>query len=191
MVDDSTAVGVALEHHYRAHGLPADGGANDSWFRVRLGPVTLPVPNPPARRRAVFFHDVNHVVTGYNTTFSEGEMEIAAFEVGAGCGPVAIAWYINLTMMAIALCLRPRLAFHAFVRGRRSLSLYDWNVERTEVARMSLGDVRRRLALDESRGPARATDRLQFAIWSLIALGVLLAPLALLLASVVVFRRVL
>lgn len=44
--------------------------------------------------------------TGYNTTFSEGEVAIAAFEVGAGCGHVAIVWFLNLCAFAIGFVSR-------------------------------------------------------------------------------------
>ncbi len=93
---DSTTVTEALARHYAEHGLPPDGGESERWFRIRIGPLVLPLPNPPARRRAVFYHDVNHVLTGYNTVFSDGEMVIAGYELGSGCGPFGIAWLINL-----------------------------------------------------------------------------------------------
>src|SRR5206468_2426615 len=105
---------LALTEYYREHGLPSDGGESARWFRVRLGRLTIPVPNPPARRRAVFYHDVNHLVTGYDTTFSQGEMEIAGFEVGVGCGRFWIAWFINLFMMGLGLVIAPRAVLRAF-----------------------------------------------------------------------------
>src|SRR2546423_4895268 len=122
---DTTLIRDALVQHYVAHGLPLDGGASNAWFNVRIGPISVRLPNPPARRRAVVMHDINHLVTGYNTTFSEGEMSIAAFEVGAGCGHLAIVWFINLSLLALALVVRPRAAFAGFVRGRRSASVYS------------------------------------------------------------------
>jgi hypothetical protein len=170
----------ALARHYVAHGLPSDGGASDPWFRVALGPVTLRLPNPPARRRAVFFHDVNHVVTGYDTTFSGGEMAIAGFEVGAGCGNFGIVWYINLSMMALGLIANPRAVFAAFVRGRRSTSIYREPQEPAALAEMSVADVRAQLRLDEATGRARFGDVARFAAWSPVAIIVLLAPLILL-----------
>ena len=86
---DASTIQEALLRHYAAHGLPMDGGESRASFRVRLGRISIWLPNPPARRRAVFFHDVNHLLTGYDTTFSKGEMDIAAFEIGTGCGPVS------------------------------------------------------------------------------------------------------
>jgi hypothetical protein len=38
-VTDDVVLRTALAEHYVAHGLPANGGADDQWFRVRIGPV--------------------------------------------------------------------------------------------------------------------------------------------------------
>lgn len=175
---ESTQVGDALAAHYVVHHLPADGGATNPWFRVRIGRFTVRLPNPPARRRAVLFHDVNHVVTGYNTTFSDGEVVIAGFEVGAGCGPFWIVWYINLSMLALGLALRPRDVFAGFVRGRRSSSIYRCRTDPTRLAGMSVGRVRALLELDREPPNVTIADRLAFAAWAIVAVAVLLGPLA-------------
>jgi len=175
---ESTQVGDALAAHYVAHQLPADGGAMNPWLHVRIGPLTVRLPNPPARRRSVLFHDVNHMVTGYNTTFSDGEVVIAGFEVGAGCGPFWIVWYINLSMLALGLALRPRDVFAAFVRGRRSSSFYRCRTDPTTLAGMSLGAVRSLLELDCRPLNVTTADRVAFAAWAIVAVAVLLGPLA-------------
>lgn len=94
------------------------------WFRVQTGPVALRLPNPASRRRALFIHDVNHVLTGYDTDFSKGELAIASFDLGNGCGAYWMAWLINFIMFGMALLVRPRETFRAFVRGRGCASLY-------------------------------------------------------------------
>ena len=142
---DGESVAAALGRHYAAHGLPSDGGENDRWFRVRLGPITIPVPNPPARRRAVLFHDVNHILTAYNTVFSEGEVEIAAFECAAGCGRYGIAWFINITMFAIGLVINPRPVLRAWRRGRRSGSIYHMMLDRAALLAMPVDALRESL----------------------------------------------
>lgn len=143
MSDDATlSVRDALVRHYDQHRLPADGGESARWFRVRLGAISIPVPNPPARRRAVFYHDLNHVLTGYSTTFSTGEMEIAGFEIGTGCGSYLIAWFINGFMMVLGLVMRPRAVLRAFHRGRASRSIYSIGRSRAELLAMSVGALR-------------------------------------------------
>ena len=168
----------ALTRHYLAHGLPVDGGASDPWFRVHIGPVALRLPNPPARRRAVFYHDVNHVVAGYDTNFSGGEMAIAAFEVGSGCGPFAIVWYINLSMFGLGLVVTPRAVFRAFVRGRHTASIYHRRENSPALSAMTVAKLRAELGLDQPIPAASSMDRLSFLAWAAAAVVVMIAPLA-------------
>jgi hypothetical protein len=103
---DATLIRDALTDHYVRHGLPPDGGASSSWFNVHIGSFVLRLPNPPARRRAVVMHDINHIVTGYNTTFSEGEMAIAAFATSVEPrftdGVLFVIWAIVAVVVFIA-----------------------------------------------------------------------------------------
>jgi hypothetical protein len=164
MVDGSTRLDDALDRLYAAHDLPPDGGAHEPWFHVRVGPLTIPLPNPPARQRAVFVHDVNHVLTGYNAVFSDGEMSIAAFEVGAGCGRVWVAWFLNLALMALGIFVRPRGVFRAFVRGRHTGSLYITSPPRDILRNMTVDEVRRLIRLDEDVPEARPRHYIDFAL---------------------------
>jgi hypothetical protein len=150
----------ALRRLYEAHDLPSDGGESARWFHVKIGPVSIPLPNPPARQRAVFIHDVNHVLTGYNAVFSDGEMSIAAFEVGAGCGRVWVAWLLNLALMALGAIARPGLVLRAFVRGRRSESLYTSDESRAAMRQMRVEELRRIIRLDATPAVARPDDLL-------------------------------
>jgi hypothetical protein len=161
--DATATLDEALHRLYKAHDLPSDGGESAKWFHVRIGPVSIPLPNPPARQRAVFIHDVNHVLTGYNAVFSDGEMSIAAFEVGAGCGRVWVAWILNLSLMALGAIVRPGLVLRAFVRGRRSESLYTRAESRPALRRMRVAELRQLIRLDVAPAAARPDD--------LIALG--------------------
>ena len=181
---DARLIRDALAQHYVMHGLPPDGGASNPWFDVHIGTFKIRLPNPPARRRAVLMHDINHIVTGYNTTFSEGEMSIAAFEVGAGCGRLAIVWFINLSLLALAVFVHPRVAFAGFVRGRRTASIYSSDRDATTLGAMSVEGVRALLRVDTTEAQPGFSDRVLFAVWAIIAIIVFLAPLAIVLAAV-------
>lgn len=165
MSDGSVKVGEALTRLYAEHRLPPDGGEHEAWFRVRIGPLTIPLPNPPARQRAVFVHDVNHVLTGYNAVFSDGEMSIAAFEVGASCGRIWVAWFLNLALMALGVFVRPRAVFRAYVRGRHAGSLYLGSPSRAALREMTVDEVRRLIRLDEQAADARPRHYIDFALW--------------------------
>lgn len=179
MTESTITLGTALARYYEAHGLPSDGGASAATFHVRLGPVSFRLPNPPARRRAVFFHDANHILTGYNTTFSEGEMEIAAFEIGAGCGPFAIAWAINITVTGLGLIVAPRKTFAAFVRGRHSASIYAVRDDRDALAGLSVEALRTKVAVAPAGTKATVYDSQAFGAFAFLALGTWIIPVLL------------
>ena len=141
-------VSEALLAHYAAHDLPLDGGQSRAWFRVRIGRISIWLPNPPARQRAVFFHDVNHVVTGYDTAFSKGEMDISAFEIGSGCGPFLAAWFLNAVMMTFGLVVRPRSVYRAFVRGRGAQSIYRLKSTREALLARTVTELKETLGID-------------------------------------------
>jgi hypothetical protein len=173
--DATTVVADALTRHYAEHRLPPDGGASQAWFIVHAGPLRIPLPNPPARRRAVLYHDLNHVLTGYDTRFSGGEMSIAAFEVAAGCGRAWIAWYINLVLMALAIVVRPRLVWAGFVRGRQSGSVYRRPESRSTLLAMTVADARRLVSVAPPTATPRPGDRAALARWSAVAWLIVLA----------------
>jgi hypothetical protein len=183
IVDESERMEEALKRLYAAHQLPPDGGAHEAWFRVRLGPLSIPLPNPPARQRAVFIHDVNHILTGYNATFSDGEMSIAAFEVGTGCGRVWVAWFLNLALLALGAVLRPRAVFRAFVRGRQARSLYVHATDRPALRAMTVGAIRRMIQLDEHPRAPRSTDYVQYGLWVGISWLAIVGAVALIVAA--------
>ena len=180
----SMNIGEALTRLYKEHDLPPDGGEHEALFHVRIGPITIPLPNPPARQRAVFIHDVNHLLTGYNAIFSDGEMSIAAYEIGTGCGRVWVAWLLNLWLMALAAFVKPKATFHAFVRGRQADSLYLISPPRAELRAMSVGDVRSMIRLDEQPLAPTPADYVRFVFWVAVTWLVSLSVLAALLAGI-------
>jgi hypothetical protein len=141
---------------------------DDRWVHLQAGPVRFVIPNSAARVRAVRFHDLHHVLTGYDTSWT-GEGEIGAWEVASGCAHHLAAWYLNLTAMAIGLAIAPRAVFQAFVRGRRTRNLYRESFGDALLAE-KVGDARMRLGLDEPRREApRAREVLAFGLWAVMA----------------------
>jgi hypothetical protein len=120
---DDLTMHDARTRYFEANGFGADGGYADAWVDFKLGPIPFPFPNTPQRIDAVKFHDLHHVLTGYDTDIV-GEFEISAWEIAAGCKRYAAAWVLNLAGLAGGLFTAPRRVFAAFVRGRRSQTLY-------------------------------------------------------------------
>lgn len=97
---------------------------SERWVVLRVaGLPLLAFPNTAQRVRSVRLHDLHHVLTGYDTSWT-GEGEIAAWELASGCADHSAAWVLDFYAMLIALCIAPRRVSAAFRRGRRERNLY-------------------------------------------------------------------
>jgi len=182
--DDTLSLRDARGRYFADNAFGDDGGYAKKWVTLKLGPLPFAFPNSAARVRAVKYHDLHHVVTGYDTTIV-GEAEIGAWEIGSGCAGFLAAWILNLyAMMLGVLSGEPGAVWRAFLRGRRTKNLYrDAYDEALLDAR--LGAVRARLGLESSPQPApvaTAADRAAFVLWGALAFALFLLTSALLLA---------
>jgi hypothetical protein len=161
--DNALTMLVARDAYFRQNGFGADGGYSKPWVDFKFGGVPFPIPNSPARVAAVCFHDLHHVVTGYATTF-QGELEISAWEIGAGCKNVWFAWLINLGGLAAGLMVAPRLTARAFARGLASDTLYGESYD--ALLGQTVTEVQHRLRVNEEDVPP-----MNVAGWSRFALA--------------------
>ena len=166
---------AARTRYFENNGFGADGGYGAAWVDFKLGPIPFPFPNTPQRIDAVKFHDLHHVLTGYDTDFP-GELEISAWEIAAGCKGYAAAWVLNLGGMAAGLFTRPGRVLAAFARGRRSRTFYGERFD--PLLDETVGALRARCVADGSPSPS-AADALWFALACLAGLVVGLTLLAL------------
>lgn len=148
--DPALTMREARAQYFAANQFGPDGGYSDPWVNFKLGPVPLPFPNSASRVRALRFHDMHHILTGYDTNFV-GEIEIAAWELAAGCHNEPFAWFINLAGIG-AFLSSPKRVFRAFVRGLRSQSLYGQDAD--SLLSMKVHEVRAKLAVPPSDLPA-------------------------------------
>lgn len=87
------------------------------WVSVTFPFFTFSIPNPPVRQRAVRWHDLHHVATGFGTD-NAGEGEISAWELRRGLrglGPYVGA--IVLGGAALGLLIAPRRTWRAWARS--------------------------------------------------------------------------
>lgn len=175
--DERETLREARARYFASNGFGADGGYASAWVKVRLGPLPFFFPNTAARVRAVRFHDLHHVVTGYATDVV-GEAEIAAWEIATGCAGFGAAWLLNLEALGLGLLRAPGPSWRAFLRGRQTRNLYRTRLDEALLA-ARVEDVRARLGLAAAPAPARASDRIAFAAWSFAAALVFGATLVL------------
>lgn len=156
-----------------------DGGYNDTWVKLKLGPVPLYLYNGASRRYAVRFHDLHHILTGYRTDWP-GEFEISAWEIAAGCADAGFAWFINLQGMLAGMVVLPGRTARAFYRGRHSQSLYRYPFDGMLDA--TVAELRDRSGVDRATSEPTLGDRFALALWTLIAFLSVVPQLAILLA---------
>jgi hypothetical protein len=162
-------LGEARARLFALGGLGRDGGYGDAWVKLRLWRIPIWFPNTEGRRRAVRFHDLHHVLTGYPTDW-RGEFEIAAWEISTGIGRrYRVAWLLNLLGFACGLFVFPRCVYRAFMRGRRSANLYSTEWDDSLLARR-VGEMRRRLRLDAESARPTPRDKGAFVTWSALSL---------------------
>ncbi|HEX5431769.1 MAG TPA: hypothetical protein VFW83_07375 [Bryobacteraceae bacterium] len=189
--DPDGTVGEALHVYLKAYGL---GDYNDAYQIIKLfGFVPAPLPNPPARKRALRRHDLNHVLGSYDAVGTSGELDIAGFEIGArgGCRDYWVAWGINLFFFGFGMLLRPKQLFRAFVRSRGARNAYSLPDVEGDFLNRRLAAVRAELKIpDRVPAPERA-DRWMFSFWACLSLllvlgsGAVLVGLAMMLARLV------
>ncbi|WP_437506729.1 hypothetical protein [Sorangium sp. So ce1099] len=167
--DEGLTMREARAVYFDVNRFGADGGYGDAWVDFKLGPLPVPFPNTPARVSAVRYHDLHHVLTGYDTS-TIGEFEISAWELGAGCKGFAAAWQLNLGGLFAGLLSAPRRTVRAFLRGRRSESLYGRPFE--ALLDRTVGELRREMRVDSPSSSPAAIDVLWLALASLAGLAV-------------------
>ncbi|MCB9550895.1 MAG: hypothetical protein R3F65_05285 [bacterium] len=140
---------------------------------VRLGPLPIPIPNPPARRRALRLHDLHHLITGYGTDW-QGEWQISAWEVGGGLHRNPVAWMFCLMGMTAGLVAAPRLTLRAYARGRRGRTLLGQDPD--AVDRLTLAEGRAFCGVDQPPPPVTAADVPRAIGWGLLGVVVAVLP---------------
>ncbi len=148
--------------------LGSDGGYAARWVRLKLGPVPFAFPNTAARVRAVRYHDLHHVLTGYAADWI-GECEISAWEIAGGCRGFVAAWILNLLAFSAGCIVAPRRTFRAFVRGSQTANLYSRD-DLDGILDRGLGEVRDELGISRETAAPRIRDRFSFSCWSLVSI---------------------
>jgi hypothetical protein len=174
----------ARARFFAESGFPPDGGYEISWWSIRFGKLKIYLPNFRWRRRAVIYHDLHHVLTGYRCS-PMGEMQIAAWEFAAGSFPNRFATLFCLPLVIVGAMVSPNATFAAFLQGRNSSTLYS--VAITDDLLETPIDTLRQKLLPGARQRASRQDwvayfRLVFV--SFMALSIALSPCV---AAILVF----
>lgn len=187
--DPSSTLRQARTRYFDDNGFGADGGYSARWVEVKVGPFPYAIPNTEGRVRAVRYHDLHHIMTGYRTDWT-GESEIGAWELGSGCRSFRAAWYLNISALGLGVVLAPRRMYQAFVRGRHSRNLYDRAFD-DALLDARVGAMQAELGLDRDAPPATIADKLSFAAHAAAGVAIDIAQIALMFVPFTVVGTVL
>jgi hypothetical protein len=166
--DPEQTLREARTRYFQVNQFGDNGGYDDAWVDFKLGPIPMPFPNTAARVRAVRYHDLHHVLTGYDTN-TIGEFEISAWEIAAGCKGYIAAWQLNLGGMLAGMFISPSRIWRAFLRGRHSHTLYDRQLD--ELLEGKVRTARESTGVDAPGRAAGIGDALLFAVALLAGLA--------------------
>ncbi|MBV1856928.1 MAG: hypothetical protein KUG77_00860 [Nannocystaceae bacterium] len=163
----------ARSTYFEANGFGADGGYSKSTVTVVVFGLPVSFPNTQARRRAVVFHDLHHIATGYLTN-NLGESEISAWELGSGCWAYRAAWVLNTWGLLLGGFKNPARVFQAFVRGRQTTNLYGRDAD--ALLAREVEDVRQEMGLDAPRGRPSVADAAVFGLHLALSMSTAAVP---------------
>ncbi len=127
----------------------SDDAEKARWISIKLGPIKIPFPNLRQRREAIYLHDLNHLLTNYDTTWI-GEGEIAAWELASGFPKKYWIGYVYPPMtFLIGLIIAPRKTVAAFKKGVGKNTIYKLQLERAELEQMKVTDLKKALKTSE------------------------------------------
>lgn len=161
----------ALTDFYNQHGYGLEGGINKKWDMIKFGPLALPLPNLESRRKNIYLHDINHLVTGYDVSWA-GESSIASWQIATGgWGRLYFLWLISLQAMAVGVMLYPRRSYRAFQAGLRMKNALTGGLTKQEMYQVNLDELRLRLQRTESELVHRS-----YFVWAGLSLLVWWSP---------------
>jgi hypothetical protein len=139
----------ALARYFERRGIKPEAESVEEWLRenwayMNVGGFRVPIKPLYGYKKVVILHDVHHLLTGYDTTWT-GELQVAAWELGSGgCGPYLLMWNNRLLLFVVGLVLRPVVTWQAFSRGRRQRNVY--RLQFRDVLARDVDEMRRYVA---------------------------------------------
>jgi len=120
---------LALNNFYEESGFELETGKRPAFVEVFVGCLLIPLPNVETRRKYIKYHDLHHVINGFDAS-QAGEGEVSAWELGTGSMLHPILMFMNLIAISTALAVCPKRVFKAYLLGCKSKNLYCPKVRR-------------------------------------------------------------
>lgn len=135
-------VELALQDFYKKHNYGTEGGIYEKYAWIKFGFFSIPVLNVESRRKNVYLHDINHIVTGYDTTW-KGESAISAWEIASGGWKnIYVIWIMALWAIGLGVLFYPVSTLKAFKQGLTMKNAMTCGLTKPEMYQLSVADLR-------------------------------------------------
>ena len=111
-----------LEAFRLENGLNVDEDSRMVWM-AQLGHFVFPLPNFRWRRELINRHDAHHLICSRSVTAYD-ELELATWELGAGCFKDWRAKSLCGMLAFCGLCVQPKTTYRAYKRGQSQRGAY-------------------------------------------------------------------
>jgi uncharacterized membrane protein len=172
-------LGEHLDEFYRKYNIPANGGVDDKTFEIPFPYFTLTLPNFSWRKRALYVHDLEHILNEQDTSWS-GEMFIASWEISTGFWKNLPVIIFPIWTMGWGLWKHPTSVLRGFRAGNSQRGIANLEIEKDKLLNMDLDHLR--MLMHKCRGSAFPfLCNIRLICWVLISQLVFLFPLLILL----------
>lgn len=164
----------ARDLFYKTHGFPEDGGITKAkWSPIGCRDLKVYLPNFEWRKKAIPYHDLHHILTKYQ--FSPiGEFQVAAWEFAAGKYPNIYTTLFCIPLVSMGAFLIPAIQFRAYIRGRRSRTLYE-GYSYEELLDKTVGELREEI-LPKENFKANLSDYINYVKLVMLSASVIATP---------------
>ena len=171
-----------LDNFYKQYNIPPNGGIDDKIFKVPFPYFTLTLPNFSWRKKMLYIHDLEHILNEQNTTW-RGEMFIASWEISTGFWhhfPIII---FPLWTMGWGLWKHPTSVWKGFNAGNSSIGIANLGIEKEKLLKMNLL-LLKKISQKKVLKKSKLSFYSKFIMWILISELVFLAPIFILLSTI-------
>lgn len=135
-------VAQAMQDFYNKHNYGDEGGINEKYAWMKFGFFSMPVPNVESRRKNVYLHDINHIITCNDTTW-KGESTLSAWEIASGGWKnIYVIWIMALWAMGLGVLFYPRSILKAFKQGLTMKNAVTCGLTKTEMYELPVTELR-------------------------------------------------
>lgn len=136
----------SINEFYKTNNFDDDGGIKKTIAWIKFGFISFPLPNFESRKKNVQFHDINHIITGFDTTW-KGESSVSAWEISSGGWTNNfIPWILTLWAMGLGVIFHTKSTIQAFKKGLTMNNSLVCGIPKDEIYTLSEFELKNQLS---------------------------------------------